>query len=86
MININTNYAAAFASNAAKRATAGVETAMERLSTGSRINYARDDAAGLAIATRLSEVQSLVMASRNAECDLCSILLMGTSGNALGFN
>ena len=67
MININTNYAAAFASNAAKRATAGVETAMERLSTGSRINYARDDAAGLAIATRLeSEVQSLVMASRNA--------------------
>ena len=67
MININTNYAAAFASNAAKRATTGVENAMERLSTGSRINYARDDAAGLAIATRLeSEVQSLVMASRNA--------------------
>jgi flagellin len=67
MININTNYAAAFASNAAKRAATGVENAMERLSTGSRINYARDDAAGLAIATRLeSEVQSLVMASRNA--------------------
>ena len=55
---INTNYAAAFASNAAKRAT-GVENAM-MLTTGSRINYARDDAAGLAIATRLeSEVQSL---------------------------
>ena len=67
MININTNYAAAFASNAAKRAATGVENAMERLSTGSRINYARDDAAGLAIATRLeSEVQSLAMASRNA--------------------
>jgi flagellin len=40
---------------------------MERLSTGSRINYSRDDAAGLAIATRLnSEVQSLSAASRNA--------------------
>ena len=47
MININTNYAAAFASNAAKRAATGVENAMERLSTGSRINYARDDAAGI---------------------------------------
>jgi flagellin len=67
MLNINTNYAAAFASNAAKKTTASIETAMERLSTGSRINYSRDDAAGLAIATRLnSEVQSLSAASRNA--------------------
>jgi flagellin len=40
---------------------------MEKLSTGMRINYAKDDAAGQAISTRLSaEVQGLQMASRNA--------------------
>jgi flagellin len=40
---------------------------MEKLSTGSRINYAKDDAAGQAISTRLSaEIQGLAMASRNA--------------------
>ena len=40
---------------------------MERLSTGNRINYARDDAAGLAISTRLEkEINGLAMASRNA--------------------
>jgi flagellin len=67
MLNINTNYAAAFASNAAKQTSQGLDSAMEKLSTGSRINYARDDAAGQAISTRLSaEVQGLQMASRNA--------------------
>ena len=60
MLNINTNYAAAFASNAAKQTSQGLDSAMEKLSTGSRINYARDDAAGQAISTRLSaEVQGL---------------------------
>ena len=67
MLNINTNYAAAFASNAAKSASTGLDSAMEKLSTGSRINYAKDDAAGQAIATRLTaEIQGLSMASRNA--------------------
>ena len=54
MLNINTNYAASFASNAAKTASQGLDSAMEKLSTGSRINYAKDDAAGQAIATRLN--------------------------------
>ena len=67
MLNINTNYASAFASNAAKTASKGLESAMEKLSSGSRINYAKDDAAGQAISTRLSaEIQGLEMASRNA--------------------
>ena len=67
MLNINTNYAASFASNAAKSASQGLDSAMEKLSTGSRINYAKDDAAGQAIATRLSaEIGGLAMASRNA--------------------
>jgi flagellin len=40
---------------------------MERLSSGLRINYAKDDAAGQAIATRITaEVEGLKMASRNA--------------------
>jgi len=67
MVNINSNYAASFAANAAKRTTSALDSAMERLSTGKRINYARDDAAGQAIATRLTaEIQGLAMASRNA--------------------
>ena len=52
---------------AASQAQRGLDTAMERLSSGMRINYAKDDAAGQAIATRLTaEVQGLEMASRNA--------------------
>ena len=67
MLNINTNYAASFAGNAAKSASQGLNSAMEKLSTGSRINYAKDDAAGQAIATRLNaEIGGLAMASRNA--------------------
>ena len=67
MLNINTNYASAFASNAAKAASKGLDGAMEKLSSGSRINYAKDDAAGQAISTRLTaEMQGLQMASRNA--------------------
>ena len=67
MLNINTNYGALFASNAAKNASSGLNSAMEKLSTGSRINYAKDDAAGQAISTRLTaEIQGLEMASRNA--------------------
>ena len=66
MLNINTNYGAAFAAKAAKSAST-LNTAFERLSSGLRINFAKDDAAGQGIATRLSgEIKSLQMASRNA--------------------
>ena len=67
MISINTNYGGLYAAKAAKSSQALVDTAMERLSTGKRINYAKDDAAGQAIAVRLTaEIQGLAMASRNA--------------------
>ena len=67
MVTINTNYAATFAANAAKQTTVDLDRAMEKLSTGKRINYARDDAAGQAIASRLSaEITGLAVASRNA--------------------
>ena len=67
MATINSNYAAAFAANSAKQVSSGLDSAMEKLSSGKRINYASDDAAGQAIATRLTaEIQGLAMASRNA--------------------
>ena len=67
MVSINSNYAATFAAKAAKQTTSELNSAMEKLSTGKRINYARDDAAGQAISIRLTaEIQGLAMASRNA--------------------
>ncbi len=67
MLNINSNYSANFASYAAASAIKGVNSAIEKLSTGSRINFAKDDAAGLAISMRLkAELQGLSMASKNA--------------------
>jgi flagellin len=67
MISINTNYGGLFASKAASQSQRTLDTAMERLSSGLRINYAKDDAAGQAISTRLTaEVEGLQMASRNA--------------------
>jgi flagellin len=67
MISINTNYGALFASKAARSAQTTMDQSMERLSTGKRINYAADDAAGQGIATRMTgEIQGLAMAARNA--------------------
>ena len=67
MININTNYGSLFASNSANKSQRMMDTAMERLSSGLRINSAKDDAAGQGIATRLTaEIQGLAVASRNA--------------------
>ena len=67
MISINTNYGGLYAANAARSSQGLVDQAMERLSTGKRINYAKDDAAGQAIAVRLTaEIQGLAVASRNA--------------------
>ena len=67
MISINTNYGGLFASKSAAQSQKMMDTAMERLSTGKRINYASDDAAGQGIATRLNgEIQGLSMASKNA--------------------
>jgi flagellin len=67
MISINTNYGGIFAAKASSQSQANVDSAMEKLSSGKRINFAKDDAAGQAIATRLTaEIDGLSMASRNA--------------------
>ncbi len=64
---INTNISALRASNASNAANKMLGTAMERLSTGKRINSAKDDAAGLAIATTMTaQVRGMNQAIRNA--------------------
>ena len=66
-MNINTNYGAAFAANAVKRAGTGLDSSIEKLSSGLKVNYAKDDAAGIQVAMRLeAEIQGLNMASKNA--------------------
>ena len=82
MISINTNYGGLFATKAANSSQRLMDTAMERLSSGQRINYAKDDAAGIQVAIRLeAEIQGLNMASKNA-ADAQSML--DTAEGALG--
>jgi flagellin len=64
---INTNVGAMKAANASSQATKMLGTAMERLSSGKRINSAKDDAAGLAIATTMtSQIRGMSQAIRNS--------------------
>lgn len=64
---INTNTAANISALAISKNERAMSTAMERLSTGSRINSAKDDAAGLSIAQRMgAQIAGLEQASRNA--------------------
>jgi len=64
---INTNVNALFSQNAMKVNARAQSDAMQQLSTGSRINSAKDDAAGLAIGQSMtSQVRGLNMAIRNA--------------------
>jgi flagellin len=67
MAVVNTNVNASIAQNALVRNDRSMNTAMERLSTGQRINSAKDDAAGLAIASRMtSQIKGLEVGVRNA--------------------
>ena len=67
MTVINTNISAIRAANSSNSAAKMLGTAMERLSTGKRINSAKDDAAGMAIATSMtSQVKGMNQAIRNS--------------------
>ena len=67
MAVINTNVKALMSQSALKRTEGTMSKAMAQLSTGKRINSAADDAAGLAIATRMThQIRSLNQAVRNA--------------------
>ncbi len=64
---INTNVSALFAQNSLKTNSRSMSDAMQQLSTGSRINSAKDDAAGLAIGQSMtSQIRGLNQAVRNA--------------------
>ena len=63
---INTNVTALYSQNAMKTNARSMNTVMEQLSTGSRVNSAKDDAAGLAIGQNMtSQVRGLNQAVRN---------------------
>ncbi len=79
---INTNIGALKAANASNAAGKALGTAMERLSTGKRINSAKDDAAGLAIATSMTaQVRGMNQGIRNAND---GIAMAQTAEGALG--
>jgi flagellin len=66
-LSIGTNDSALFAAAAASGVNKDMQTSMERLSTGKRINSASDDAAGVAISSRLSaEIRGTNQSVRNA--------------------
>src|SRR5690606_20465408 len=66
-LTVNSNIASLNAQRNLSTSTNALTTAMERLSSGSRINSAKDDAAGLQISNRLtSQINGLNVATRNA--------------------
>lgn len=79
---INTNISSLRAQNAGRSATMMQNSAMERLSSGKRINSAKDDAAGLAIASSMTaSIRGMSVAIRNAND---GISLAQTAEGALG--
>jgi flagellin len=82
MTVINTNISALRAQAGARMADKSLSETMERLSTGRRINSARDDAAGLAIAQRMTaNIRGMAVAMRNAND---GISMAQTAEGALG--
>jgi flagellin len=66
MASINTNVAAQISANALAKNDRAMTQSMQRLATGTRINSAADDAAGLAVASKLSsQITGLGQAVRN---------------------
>ncbi|EOR82607.1 flagellin, partial [Yersinia enterocolitica subsp. palearctica YE-P4] len=82
MAVINTNSLSLLTQNNLNKSQSSLGTAIERLSSGLRINSAKDDAAGQAIANRFtSNINGLTVAARNAND---GISLSQTAEGALG--
>lgn len=82
MTVVNSNLSALTAQNAQRMANSSLAMSMERLSTGQRINSAKDDAAGLAISQRMTaDVRGLAVAIRNANDGMS---LAQTAESAMG--
>ena len=70
-ITINTNLASLTAQQNLSKATSGMNTAMERLTTGFRINSGKDDAAGSAVSTLMeAQISGYDVAQSNASMGL----------------
>lgn len=66
-LSVNTNVASINAQRNLSKSSDALGTSMQRLSSGMKINSAKDDAAGLQIANRLSsQINGLGVAQRNA--------------------
>ena len=71
MINLNTNLGALIVQSNLKTSTNGLNIAIERMTTGFKINHAKDNAAGYSIATKLSsQLSSYDVALENASMGL----------------
>ncbi|MEG2631898.1 MAG: flagellin, partial [Comamonas sp.] len=81
-MTINTNISSLNAQRNLNTSQSSLSTSMQRLSSGMRINSAKDDAAGLAIATRMgTQITGLNQAARNAND---GVSLAQTAEGALG--
>ena len=79
---INTNVMSLNSQRALGKSQSSMQTSLERLSSGLRINRAKDDAAGLAISERFSsQIRGLEQATRNAND---GVSLVQTAEGALG--
>ncbi|HJO35834.1 MAG: flagellin [Pseudomonadota bacterium] len=79
---INTNIASLTAQRGLNRSQSALQTSLERLSSGLRVNSAKDDAAGIAIAERFTtQIRGLDQAARNAND---GISLAQTAESAIG--
>lgn len=82
MIGINTNILSMIVQNNLRSSQQAMQSAMQRLSSGQRINSAKDDPAGQAIANRMTaQIRGLNEAARNAND---GISLVQTAEGALG--
>jgi flagellin len=85
--SINTNISALAAQSSLRKTGLTQDTAMERLSTGIRINNAKDDAAGLAISTRMTaNIRGISAAIRNANDGISLTQTAEGSLTAIGDN
>ena len=79
---INTNVKALVAQESMRSSNLSLSTAMERLSTGTKINSAKDDAAGLAITNRMtSQIRGMAKATQNTND---AISMTQTAEGAIG--
>src|ERR1051325_436727 len=79
---INTNISSLTAQRNLTASQSSLSTSIQRLSSGLRINSAKDDAAGLSISDRMaSQIRGLTVASRNAND---GISMAQTAEGALG--